>query len=67
MEWQTFGSYDVYVHTTTGRINGRAYKNEKGFTAMVTPPEPVEKEKAFLGYYLTLEAAKAAVEAHYHA
>ena len=61
MEWNTFGSYEVYINTT-GRICARVFKHEKGFGALLTPVNPPKDFDGFLGYYVTLEQAKNALE-----
>lgn len=64
MKWAIFGSYEIYVDEPTERIEARVFKHERGFGAMLTPypalPNPAD---GFLGYYISPEAAKRAIEA----
>ena len=64
MKWATFGSFEVYVDEPTERIEARTFKHERGFGATITPKNPPKDWHGFLGYYLSPEAARRAVEGY---
>lgn len=67
MNWEVFGGHEMYVRDN-GRIEGRVFKHSKGFGASLTPVNygnDEEVKRSFLGYYISVEAAKAAIERAY--
>jgi hypothetical protein len=61
MHWEVFGTFEVYVNDL-GRIQARISKQSRGFGAVLTPVDPPKDFDGFLGFYLTPEQAKAAIE-----
>ena len=61
MNWEQFGSFDVYVDDF-GRICARVFKHERGFGAMLTPVNPPKDYDGFIGYFMTPGQAKVAIE-----